>query len=67
MRREKRLPRKECMETAIRACKFLFEEKRTVGSREKSAGRKCVEKCCLIVNICIANLIFQSTSSMLSR
>lgn len=34
MRRERRLHRKECMEMAIRARKFPFEEKRTVGSRK---------------------------------
>jgi len=57
MRREKRLHRKECMEVAIRACKFPFEGKRTVGAG-KIAGVNCVERCCTIINICVANVIF---------
>lgn len=50
----RRLHRKEGMESANRGCKFLFDERRVVQSRgEKDADMKCVERCCITINICI--------------
>lgn len=37
------------METAIRACKFLFEERKALGKKDEDADMKYVERRCIII------------------